>query len=43
MASLLAYRVRVTFGTDAAQICNLHKGLGEHQGHAGPALTGIDL
>lgn len=35
--------VRVTSGTDAAQVCDLHEGLGEHQGHAGSALAGVDL
>lgn len=33
----------LTFGADAAQVCDLHEGFREHQGHAGPPLTGVNL
>ncbi len=40
---LLAGLRFLTFGADAAQVCDLHEGLGEHEGHAGPPFAGVNL
>lgn len=41
--SLSASRWFLTFSADAAQVSDLHEGLGEHEGHAGSPLAGVDL
>lgn len=33
----------LTFGTDAAQVSDLHECLGEHEGHAGSPFAGVNL
>lgn len=38
-----SFKSFLTFGADAAQVSDLHEGLGEHEGHAGSPFAGVNL